>query len=67
MVQEEVEEERQKWSNPIEFLLSCIAMSVRLFIHTMCLKSSVDFQLRWASATFGVSPTPLMRMVAVLF
>ena len=27
---EEKEEERQKWSNPIEFLLSCIAMSVSL-------------------------------------
>jgi len=29
-VVEEEEEERQKWSNPIEFLLSCIAMSVGL-------------------------------------
>ena len=27
-VEEVEEEERQKWSNPIEFLLSCIAMSV---------------------------------------
>ena len=27
---EEEEEERQQWSNPIEFLLSCIAMSVGL-------------------------------------
>ena len=26
----EEEPERQQWSNPIEFLLSCIAMSVRL-------------------------------------
>ena len=25
----EEEEERQQWSNPVEFLLSCIAMSVR--------------------------------------
>ena len=24
------EEERQQWSNPIEFLLSCVAMSVGL-------------------------------------
>ena len=27
---EEQEEERQQWSNPVEFLLSCIAMSVGL-------------------------------------
>ena len=29
-VVEEEEEGRQQWSNPIEFLLSCIAMSVRV-------------------------------------
>ena len=28
-VKEKEEEERQQWSNPVEFLLSCIAMSVR--------------------------------------
>ena len=31
----EEEEERQKWSNPIEFLLSCIAMSVRLLTNDL--------------------------------
>ena len=36
----EEEEERQKWSNPIEFLLSCIAMSVSFL---SCIAMSVSF------------------------
>ena len=31
-VQEE-EQERQKWGSPVEFLLSCIAMSVSFCLH----------------------------------
>ena len=69
VVEEEEEEERQKWSNPIEFLLSCIAMSVRLLTTSCGLDTHVEahFQRRSGLATFGASRTLLMRTVAALF
>ena len=46
---EEKEEERQKWSNPIEFLLSCIAMSVSLL--TTYLDTHVTVNLSWSKTS----------------
>ena len=66
-VVEEEEEERQKWSNPIEFLLSCIAMSVRLLTTGLDTHVEAHFQRRSGLATFGASRTLLMRTVAALF
>ena len=68
-VVEEEEEGRQQWSNPIEFLLSCIAMSVRVVTIMKLLLFHVSRYNphRWASATFGGSPTQLTRMVEAPF
>ena len=67
VVEEEEEEERQKWSNPIEFLLSCIAMSVRLLTTGLDTHVEAHFQRRSGLATFGASRTLLMRTEAALF
>ena len=68
-----VEEERQQWSNPIEFLLSCIAMSVGNNCHEWpnllwntwdILFQMFDAQARWVLATCGGSRTRRTRTAA---